>query len=167
MACVTDPSAFRQGVRQLIAGRSLPGEATNIEIAVYNHAVTQAKEAGIERRWKNPAFVDLYRRRLRTVYRNSTDSALLQRELDAPERLRRAAGSPEGMNPERWARAREAKQAREASLIAPKVEASTDTFRCGRCKSRKCSFYQLQTRSADEPMTTYVTCLECANRWKC
>ncbi len=40
-------------------------------------------------------------------------------------------------------------------------------FKCGKCKSTKTSYYQLQTRSADEPMTTYVTCTSCGNRWKC
>ena len=40
-------------------------------------------------------------------------------------------------------------------------------FKCGKCKSKKTTYYQMQTRSADEPMTTYVTCMECANRWKC
>ncbi|KAJ1913911.1 transcription elongation factor TFIIS [Tieghemiomyces parasiticus] len=44
--------------------------------------------------------------------------------------------------------------------------AETDMFRCGRCKSRKCTYYQMQTRSADEPMTTFVTCTNCENRWK-
>ena len=36
-----------------------------------------------------------------------------------------------------------------------------------KCKGNKCRYYQMQTRSADEPMTTFVTCLSCANRWKC
>jgi DNA-directed RNA polymerase subunit M/transcription elongation factor TFIIS len=40
-------------------------------------------------------------------------------------------------------------------------------FKCGKCKSKKTDYYQLQTRSADEPMTTYVTCKSCGNRWKC
>jgi DNA-directed RNA polymerase subunit M/transcription elongation factor TFIIS len=40
-------------------------------------------------------------------------------------------------------------------------------FKCGKCKSVKTTYDQLQTRSADEPMTTYVTCLGCSNRWKC
>jgi DNA-directed RNA polymerase subunit M/transcription elongation factor TFIIS len=40
-------------------------------------------------------------------------------------------------------------------------------FRCRKCKSTKTDYYQLQTRSADEPMTTYVTCKTCGNRWKC
>jgi transcription elongation factor S-II len=39
-------------------------------------------------------------------------------------------------------------------------------FKCGKCKSKKTDYYQMQTRSADEPMTTYVTCMACGNRWK-
>ena len=42
----------------------------------------------------------------------------------------------------------------------------TDQFQCGKCKQRKTTFFQLQTRSADEPMTTFVTCVVCSNRWK-
>jgi len=40
-------------------------------------------------------------------------------------------------------------------------------FECGRCKSYKTTYYQLQTRSADEPMTTFVTCVNCNKKWKC
>tara|TARA_Y100000356_G_C11223910_1_gene270802 strand:+ start:263 stop:778 length:516 start_codon:yes stop_codon:yes gene_type:complete len=39
-------------------------------------------------------------------------------------------------------------------------------FRCNRCKSYKTTFYQMQTRSADEPMTVFVTCHNCNSRWK-
>ena len=42
----------------------------------------------------------------------------------------------------------------------------TDLFKCGKCKGNDCSYFQLQTRSADEPMTTYVWCSGCGNRWK-
>ncbi|KAK4579755.1 hypothetical protein RGQ29_029429 [Quercus rubra] len=45
-------------------------------------------------------------------------------------------------------------------------KATTDQFKCGRCGQRKCTYYQMQTRSADEPMTTYVTCVNCNNHWK-
>lgn len=44
--------------------------------------------------------------------------------------------------------------------------ATTDIFLCKKCNKRKCTFYQLQTRSADEPMTTFVNCLVCSNSWK-
>ncbi|EFJ27679.1 hypothetical protein SELMODRAFT_437865 [Selaginella moellendorffii] len=47
-----------------------------------------------------------------------------------------------------------------------KQEATTDQFKCGKCGRRECTYFQKQTRSADEPMTTYVTCVNCNNRWK-
>ena len=49
------------------------------------------------------------------------------------------------------------------------VQASTDQFRCGKCRKSNCTYYQMQTRSADEPMTTFVQCVTpgCGNRWKC
>lgn len=39
-------------------------------------------------------------------------------------------------------------------------------FQCRKCKSKKTTYYSLQTRSADEPMTNFITCLGCGNRWK-
>ncbi len=47
-----------------------------------------------------------------------------------------------------------------------KPAASTDMFKCGKCKERKCTYYQMQTRSADEPLTTFVSCVNCGNRWR-
>ena len=44
--------------------------------------------------------------------------------------------------------------------------AATDLYQCGKCKERKCSVMQMQTRSADEPMKTIVDCLVCGNRFK-
>lgn len=38
--------------------------------------------------------------------------------------------------------------------------------KCGRCKSKDLDYTQVQTRSADEPMTTFVYCSNCHNRWK-
>jgi len=68
------------------------------------------------------------------------------------------------------ARKQENEQIKEKALLecerggAPK--ATTDQFKCGRCGQRKTTYYQLQTRSADEPMTTFVTCVNCNNHWK-
>ncbi|XP_077472345.1 transcription elongation factor A protein 1 isoform X1 [Stigmatopora argus] len=42
----------------------------------------------------------------------------------------------------------------------------TDLFTCGKCKGKACTYTQVQTRSADEPMTTFVFCNDCGNRWK-
>ncbi|WUR02432.1 transcription elongation factor S-II (TFS1) [Vairimorpha necatrix] len=47
----------------------------------------------------------------------------------------------------------------------PEIQAETDMFKCNSCGQRKTSYRQLQTRSADEPMTTFVTCV-CGNKWR-
>jgi transcription elongation factor S-II len=71
------------------------------------------------------------------------------------------------MSPIKWQKLIEDKKIRDETRYDPKLEASTDNFTCRKCKSKECSYYQLQTRSADEPMTTFVTCLDCGKRWKC
>ncbi|XP_056458631.1 serine/arginine repetitive matrix protein 1-like isoform X4 [Gadus chalcogrammus] len=43
---------------------------------------------------------------------------------------------------------------------------TTDLLQCSKCRKKNCSYNQVQTRSADEPMTTFVLCNECGNRWK-
>ncbi|KAL5490615.1 TFS1 [Sanghuangporus weigelae] len=52
------------------------------------------------------------------------------------------------------------------SLGAEEQQAETDAFQCSKCKQRKTRYRQAQTRSADEPMTTFVTCVNCNHRWK-
>ncbi len=40
-------------------------------------------------------------------------------------------------------------------------------FKCRKCKGTKTTHYSMQTRSSDEPMTVFVCCLNCGQRWKC
>ncbi|KIV79247.1 hypothetical protein PV11_06816 [Exophiala sideris] len=35
-----------------------------------------------------------------------------------------------------------------------------------KCDSKKAYFYQLQTRSADEPPTSFFKCVACAKQWR-
>ena len=39
-------------------------------------------------------------------------------------------------------------------------------FTCDKCRSNSTTYYEMQTRSADEPMTAFINCLDCLNRWK-
>jgi len=56
-------------------------------------------------------------------------------------------------------------------LRKEQIKAEEDDYegilQCRKCKSKKTTYYQLQTRSADEPMTTYATCKNCGLKWKC
>ena len=75
--------------------------------------------------------------------------------------------SHQEMRPSIWKELIDAKKKRDENMFTPAITATTDQFTCGKCKTKKCSYYQLQTRSADEPMTTFVSCLNCGARWKC
>jgi transcription elongation factor S-II len=66
----------------------------------------------------------------------------------------------------RWKAEVEKQIEKDKHLYSNKGGASIYLY-CSVCKKKsKCDYYQMQTRSADEPMTTFVTCLECDKRWK-
>lgn len=70
----------------------------------------------------------------------------------------------QSIHPDRWktlVKKKELKEYKEKNMAA------TDLYKCYRCGERRCRVIQMQTRSADEPMTNFVTCLECSNSWKC
>ena len=68
--------------------------------------------------------------------------------------------SPSELDPENWER-----EINRLKLAEDKVKnmATTDRYPCGRCGARKATVKQLQTRSCDEPMTTFITCQNCGN----
>ena len=68
--------------------------------------------------------------------------------------------------PDNWAELLDKKTKRDKLKYEMKPQAMTDQFKCRKCGSRSCSYYEVQTRSADEPMTQFISCLECGNRWK-
>lgn len=68
--------------------------------------------------------------------------------------------SPEELHPKRWEHEIQKKEYRDN--MANNME-TTDRYKCRECGARKSIVTQMQTRSADEPMTTFVTCVECAH----
>ena len=58
------------------------------------------------------------------------------------------------------------KTACRSDLPIIKQDSMTDEYKCSRCHSRRCTYFQKQTRSADEPMTTFITCTSCGKRWR-
>lgn len=52
------------------------------------------------------------------------------------------------------------------AMVAQEEKSVSSSLECGKCHQKRVSFTQAQTRSADEPMTTFCECLNCGNRWK-
>jgi len=39
-------------------------------------------------------------------------------------------------------------------------------YKCRKCGGSKTTQFEMQTRSADEPMTLFIHCVDCGNQWK-
>ncbi|KAI9889644.1 MAG: RNA polymerase II elongation factor [Vezdaea aestivalis] len=58
------------------------------------------------------------------------------------------------------------KQNMDEAMVAKAEQSVSKSLVCGKCKAKNVSYTQAQTRSADEPMTTFCHCQSCGNRWK-
>lgn len=134
-------------------------ESEEIEHAILTRSVSDAQKWFIDIDWTNSVFVDMYRSRAVSLYRYRD----LAKNMTATEFVDSTAVD---LNPKRWTSIIEALIEKEKAMYSKKSTASIFMY-CSSCKVKtKCDYYQLQTRSADEPMTTFVTCLECDKRWK-
>jgi len=144
--------------------------AKNIEIGIHNYVLKESQNRGIDKpRYSNANVAELYVNRLRTIYMNiiaqrEFGEMILSKEIK-PEAV--AFMTHQELDPNRWKEQIEMKIKRDTLKYERKMEAATDTFTCRKCQSKECNYYQMQTRSADEPMTTFVSCINCGNRWKC
>jgi transcription elongation factor S-II len=137
----------------------------NLEIGLFNYTIQEATKRKIIKNWNNPYFTELYIDRVRSIYINIQNNPLILEEKIQPHLF--AFKDHYEFCPSKWEKMIEQKNKNIKNIGESTMEASTDTFTCRKCRSKKCSYTQLQTRSADEPMTTFVTCLDCGNRWKC
>lgn len=142
-------------------------KSKNMEKGIFNCTLKEAEQHKVLKKWEHPQFVMLYLNKLRSVYSNLTYDLIATINDDTVKPQMVAFMTHQELKPENWTELIAAKMKRDKTKFENTIEAATDTFQCRKCKSKKCTYYQMQTRSADEPMTTFVTCLECDNRWKC
>lgn len=130
-----------------------------LENAILNKCIADAQRWFIDVDWETPAFREMVRNRAIALY-----GARKLLETMTPAEF--VNTSEVDRNPERWMLKLRQVAERDKALYSRKTTASTQMY-CSACKKKtNCDYYQMQTRSADEPMTTFVTCLECDKRWK-
>jgi transcription elongation factor S-II len=150
-------------------------DATEFELHMLRAVVERATKDCIDVDWSNRTFWNMYRSRAITLYENlrGSDSYVKNNEnlvekLKSKELSLKTVAEMNAMElcPSRWKDVIDRIIEQEKKLYKGDQAASMFMW-CSSCKKlSKCDYYQLQTRSADEPMTTFVTCLECDKRWK-
>jgi transcription elongation factor S-II len=164
---IENPDKFRSNVR-LQLDKKLQNEkaSTNLEKGIFNYTRKEAENRRIVKKWDNKFFVQIYLNHLRSILSNLNDkwiNAINNGELLAHKL---AFMSHQELDYDKWSRMIELKSKRDKNKFETNMAASTDTFTCRKCKGNKCTYYLQQVRSADEPMTIYITCCQCGNRWK-
>ena len=141
-------------------------KAKILEKAIFDYTKEISKKRNLSANWNNELFMKIYVNKCRSIYSNITNKS----NKDMVKHIKNVELLPkmsfQELYPKIWKTLLDDKYRRDKCLYEEKQEAMTDQFRCSRCKSRECTYYELQTRSADEAMTTFITCINCGNRWK-
>ena len=142
----------------------------NIEKGVFNKAINICKENNLPLKWSTTEFVKSYSKNARKILANisyTQNSKKFKADIlnGKYEYYDIVNLTHEQMDPEYWANVKI--NIMNKHISSTKEEVADGIFVCNSCKSKKTVYYQMQTRSADEPMTTYVTCTNCNKKWKC
>lgn len=124
-------------------------KAENVEKSIYNYTIQYASTHNIEKSWEDRVFSH--------VYKLKGCHVLDMLNTDIIEKIE---------NKELSSRDIAFMSNSENNENVPESEIQDGIFQCRKCGSKKTTYYSLQTRSADEPMTNFITCVNCKHRWK-
>ncbi len=174
-------SAAKQPIRQktlallqfLIDMGFTSKDVDELEGGIYAATCAEADRRNVIRHWDNALFTGLYQMTVRTICSHLhprspiTNLRLLER-IKAKEITFENLPhlSAQELFPENWKELADRQAIREQKLLEGNKGMATDRYKCGRCGKRECSYYEMQTRSADEPMTIFINCLNCGKRWR-
>lgn len=168
LTTIQTPEVFRKNIRDNINTYLLSDTiSTNIEISIFNYSIDQANIKRTPKIWDNQYFVLIYTTKLKSILDNLNEMTIQKINTGELEPTKMAYYTHQELNPIKWSKIVEDKLKRDKQKFEISVQASTDVFTCGKCKEKKCTYYQAQIRSSDEAITTFVTCLVCDNHWTC
>ena len=130
--------------------------ASNIEKCIFNSTINTCKDKNINTSYEDSLFYHVYNIKFNNIYENiNTVVNYMKNNSYNYEELEMI--SRENLFPNIWI---------PGENTDEYIQTEDGIFECKNCGSKKTTYYSLQTRSADEPMTNFITCIQCNNRWK-
>lgn len=145
----------------------------DFEIGIYNWCIKYADEHKIIKSWDNNKFAFLYLEKTRSCIANIDKDSYIQNSR-LLNRLNEKEFKPHDIPfmkpdntfPERWKDTIDTYLKKYENAYENKVVAMTDMFTCGKCRKKECTYYEIFSRSADEPAVIHIRCINCGNSWK-
>jgi DNA-directed RNA polymerase subunit M/transcription elongation factor TFIIS len=163
----------RNQLQYFLQSQLTPSDITDLEKSILQQTLIDAHRLHVHPVWENREFAVLYDVHVMRIVANMSRTSYVENpRLDV--RFREGeftvAELPTmpftSLCPEKWKELTEREMKREAKMLEVDKSMATDMFRCSKCGKRQCTYYEMQTRSADEPMTIFVRCLNCGKRWR-
>tara|TARA_Y100000389_G_scaffold148109_1_gene147133 strand:- start:5681 stop:6199 length:519 start_codon:yes stop_codon:yes gene_type:complete len=163
-------SKSRSILNEIIDNSSI---STNVEKGIYNYTIWKSKNRHQQCIWECSHFTNTYINKLKQICANLNPDSYIK-NTNLLERLKTGDFKPHEivfmkpseLFPERWKSIIENKEKRDKAIAEVDQSMATTMFYCSRCGNNKTTYYEMQTRSADESASVFITCLVCAKRWK-
>jgi transcription elongation factor S-II len=149
--------------------------AVELESNIYKYVQEYLSNSNIRISLDNEKFREIYLQKAINIISNLDNKSYIGNTMDLAGKLKNGDirsdqlvnYSPYQLFPERWQKYMDERNHIAEIGSKNNIIGTTDLFKCGKCKQRKCTYYELQTKSLDEPMSTIICCQNksCGNRW--
>jgi DNA-directed RNA polymerase subunit M/transcription elongation factor TFIIS len=160
-------------IQKILGNKFSKADQIKIEMSIFNLALKDADEKFVLKNFDNKLFQICYTSSARRILGNLDPNSYIQNK-NLYSKVHKgdlkiehlATMNTIDLAPELYKEMRERQLLREQRQLEGNKSMATDMFKCGRCNKRETTFYELQTRSADEPMTKFINCVNCGHHWR-
>ena len=160
---------------QSLFNKSEKNLGRSIEKGIYNYSIQRCIDKEMYPSWDNLIFKEIYLGKCKSIYTNLNSKSYVK-NTDLIHKVKLKEIQPDNLAnlkpieifPEIWEHIIKENEHREKVITESMMGSATDKFVCPnkKCRARKAVYTEVQTRSADEPMTLFISCLVCGHRWR-